>query len=142
MKEISIIIMVSIVLEGLVEYAKTIIHMVEEREYKTAITQAITIVLGIFLAFAFHLRLFSALSEIFEGLSVNETIDIVLTGILFSRGSNYISDLISRLTHKDSGRKDSGLTEGDILAINEDGIGNFAFEYDDAEDGEEDVITD
>ena len=101
MKTIALIIMVAILLEALVEYVKTIIHMVEEKEYKTAITQAITIILGIFLAFAFHLQLFNnAMVEFYEGLHINETLDMILTGILFSRGANYFSDLVSRLTGK------------------------------------------
>ena len=101
METISLIIMVAIVLEALVEYSKTIIKMVEEEEYKTAITQGITIALGIALAFVFHLQLFNgALSEIYKGIDINPTIDMILTGILFSRGSNYFSDLISKLTSK------------------------------------------
>ena len=102
MKTIGLIIMVAIVLEALVEYTKTIVDMVESGEYKTAITQGATIALGIFLAFVFHLQLFNgALSEFYENIDINPTIDTVLTGILFSRGSNYFSDLISRLTSKD-----------------------------------------
>lgn len=98
MKTIALIIMVAIVLEALVEYVKTIDAMVVSRAYKTAITQGITIVLGIGLAFIFHLQLFNgAMSEFYEGLKINPTIDMILTGILFSRGSNYFSDLISKL---------------------------------------------
>lgn len=98
MKTIALIIMVAIVLEALVEYAKTIDSMVVSRAYKTAITQGITIILGIGLAFIFHLQLFNgAMSEFYEGLKINPAIDMVLTGILFSRGSNYFSDLISKL---------------------------------------------
>ena len=37
------------------------------------------------------------MAEFYEGLVLDPTLDMVLTGILFSRGSNYISDLISRL---------------------------------------------
>jgi len=99
MKTIALIIMVSIVLEALIEYVKTIYTMIENGEYKTAITQGVSIVLGIGLAFIFNLQLFNnALSEFYEGLSINPTIDMVLTGILFSRGSNYFSDLVSRMT--------------------------------------------
>ena len=102
MKTIALIIMVAIVLEAIIEYAKTISRMVEECDYKTAITQGITIFLGIGLAFVFNLQLFNdALSEFYEGLSINTTIDTILTGILFSRGANYFSDLVSRLTQKD-----------------------------------------
>lgn len=99
MKTIALIIMVAIVLEALVEYAKTLMYMVEDEDYKTAITQGVTILLGIFLAIVFNLQLFNnALSEFYAGLHINPVIDMVLTGILFSRGSNYISDLLSKLT--------------------------------------------
>lgn len=102
MKTIALIIMVSIVLEALIEYVKTIYTMIDNGEYKTAITQGISIILGIGLAFIFNLQLFNnALSEFYEGLAINPTIDIVLTGILFSRGSNYFSDLVSKLTRRD-----------------------------------------
>ena len=104
MKTIALIIMVAIVLEALVEYAKTIMYMFEEYEYKTAVTQLVTIVIGIGLAFGFHTQLFNAgLSEIYEGLRINPVLDMILTGILFSRGSNYFSDLISKLTGKQHG---------------------------------------
>lgn len=96
--------MVAIVLEALVEYVKTVMYMFEECEYKTAITQLVTIVVGIGLAFGFHTQLFNAgLSEIYEGLHINPILDMALTGILFSRGSNYFSDLISKLTGKQHG---------------------------------------
>ena len=136
MKTIALIIMVAIVLEALVEYAKTIMHMVEEQEYKTAITQGITILLGIGLAFAFRLELFNgALSEFYENLTLNGTIDMILTGILFSRGSNYFSDLISKLTRK------AEISEGQLLAMAEDGL-DYVVDYEDIydideEDGEE-----
>ena len=95
--------MVAVVLEALVEYFKTILKMVDMGEYKTAITQGATIALGIFLAFVFDLQLFNnALSEFYEGIHIAPTIDIILTGILFSRGSNYFSDLIAKLTGKNN----------------------------------------
>lgn len=101
MKTIALIIMVAILCEALVEYAKTIMKMVENKHYKTAITQAITIALGVGLAFAFNLQLFNnAMVEFYEGLHINPILDMILTGILFSRGSNYFSDFVSRLTKK------------------------------------------
>ena len=103
MKTIALIIMVAIVLEGLVEYGKTIDRMVVARDYKTTITQGITIILGIALAFIFHLQLFNeGMSEIYKDLAINPTIDMILTGILFSRGSNYFSDFVSKLQRKDN----------------------------------------
>ena len=117
MKTISLIIMVSIVLEALVEYAKTIGTAIEDKEYKTAATQAITIALGIFLAFTFHLQLFNeALSEIYQTIQIDPNIDMVLTGILFSRGSNYFSDFVSKLTSK----QDTYLEDYEIDTIEDD----------------------
>lgn len=101
MNTIALIIMVSIVLEALVEYGKTIEYAVASQDYKTAITQAITIVLGVGLAFIFNLQFFNgAMSEFYDGLFINPVIDKILTGILFSRGSNYFSDFVSKLTKK------------------------------------------
>jgi len=96
---IGVFIMVAIVCEALVEYFKTVVKMFLDKAYKTAITQAFTIALGISLAFIFNLRLFDdVMSQIYEGVYINPTIDMILTGILFSRGSNYFSDLVKRLT--------------------------------------------
>ena len=107
MKTIGLIVMVAIVLEALVEYTKTIVNMVEEKEYKTAIIQGVTICLGIFLAFTFRLQLFNqALVEFYDQININPNIDMVLTGILFSRGSNYFSDLITHLTSKNKDDED------------------------------------
>lgn len=144
MKTIALIIMVAIVLEALVEYIKTVMHMVEEKDYKTAITQAVTIALGVFLAFAFQLQLFNgAMSEIYPSLSLNPIIDMILTGILFSRGSNYFSDLVSKMQQKNTDAL------GQILALQEDGV-DYIEEVSDAEDfmddieeeGDEDGIVD
>ena len=103
MNTIALIIMVSIVLEALVEYGKTIEYAVASQDYKTAITQAITIVLGVGLAFIFNLQFFNgAMSEFYDGLFINPVIDKILTGILFSRGSNYFSDFVSKLQRRDA----------------------------------------
>lgn len=118
MTTVAMIIMVAIVLEALIEYFKTIMKMITDGDYKTAITQAITILLGIGLAFIFNLHLFDdVLSQVYEGLYINPTIDIILTGIIFSRGSNYFSDLISKLT---GGKKqDIQIMYGDGSGMNE-----------------------
>lgn len=89
---ITIIIAVAILIEALVEYAKTIMKMVEDGEKKTAITQCATIALGILLAFAFNADLFVPI-----GITVNHYVGIILTGIIASRGSNYISDFIKKI---------------------------------------------
>lgn len=90
---IAVIIAVAILIEALVEYAKTIMKMVEDGEKKTAITQCATVVLGVLLAFAFNADLFVPV-----GIEVNHIVGTVITGIVASRGSNYISDFIKRIS--------------------------------------------
>ena len=124
--------MVAIVLEGLVEYGKTIDRMIVARDYKTAITQGITIVLGIALAFIFHLQLFNeGMSEIYKDLAINPTIDMILTGILFSRGSNYFSDFVSKLQRKDNISIAGTEYTGDLEALQDDDFEDY---FDDDED--------
>lgn len=89
---ITVIIAVAILIEGLVEYGKNIANMFYDGDKKTAITQMVTIVVGIGLAFAFNANMFIPL-----GLTVNNYVGMVLTGIVMSRGSNYVSDLIGKI---------------------------------------------
>jgi len=89
---IAVIIAVAVLIEGLVEYGKTIANMFYDGDKKTAITQIVTIVVGIALAFAFNANMFVPL-----GLTVNNYVGMVLTGIVMSRGSNYVSDLIGKI---------------------------------------------
>lgn len=97
MKTIALILMVAVLLEALVEYGKTIDDMIVSRAYRTAIIQGITIILGIGLAFIFHCQLFNeGMSEFYTDLAINPNIDMILTGILFSRGANYFSDIVGK----------------------------------------------
>lgn len=89
---IAVIIAVAILIEGLVEYGKNIADMFYGGDKKTAITQMVTIVVGVTLAFAFNADVFIPL-----GLTVNHYIGMILTGIVMSRGSNYVSDLIGKI---------------------------------------------
>lgn len=89
---IAVIIAVAILIEGLVEYGKTIADMFDSGEKRIALIQVITIVIGIGLAFAFDADMFVPL-----GLTVNHYVGMVLTGIVMSRGSNYVSDLIGKI---------------------------------------------
>lgn len=142
MKTIALIIMVAIVLEGLVEYGKTIDRMIVARDYKTAITQGITIVLGIALAFIFHLQLFNeGMSEIYKGLAINPTIDMILTGILFSRGSNYFSDFVSKLQRKDNINIVGTEYTGDLEALPDDDFEDYMDEFDDYDFEDDDEVV-
>lgn len=89
---ITLIVAVAVLIEGLVEYGKTIADMFDSGEKRVALIQVITIVIGVGLAFAFDADMFIPL-----GLAVNHYIGMVLTGIVMSRGSNYVSDLIGKL---------------------------------------------
>ena len=95
---IAVIVAVAVLIEGLVEYGKTIANMFYEGDMKTGVTQIITIIIGIGLAFAFSANMFVPL-----GLVVSEYIGMVLTGIVMSRGSNYVSDLITKIGQKSVG---------------------------------------
>lgn len=120
---IALIIMAALVCEALVEYFKTIMKMIENGEYKTAITQGFTILLGILLAFIFKTQMFNEVC----GTDINPTIDMILTGILFSRGSNYISDFIKKLTDPKVVVADDVFNPDDIQIMVGDGADMVTF---------------
>lgn len=84
---------VAILTEALVEYGKTVIGTWETGEIKTFVTQLATIILGIFMSFAFHINVFAD-----SGFTVAPVIGTVITGIIISRGSNYASDILNKIT--------------------------------------------
>lgn len=84
---------VAILTEALVEYGKTVIGTLETGEFKTFATQLATIILGIFMSFAFHINVF-----VDSGFTVAPVIGTVITGIIISRGSNYASDILNKIT--------------------------------------------
>ena len=55
---VAIIVAVAILIEGLVEYGKNIADMFYGGDKKTAVTQIVTIVVGVGLAFAFNADMF------------------------------------------------------------------------------------
>jgi len=80
MKGFALILLVASLIEALVEYGKKI---------KTSPTLIITLILGVGMSFIFNARLFAEF-----GAEINHYADVILTGILASRGSNWISDYI------------------------------------------------
>ena len=93
MEHFAIIVTAAILIEALVEYAKTIMTTLEDKEYKLFVTQVGTVVLGILIALIFGAKIFSGVLNV----DINPTADIILSGIIMSRGSNYVSDFISRI---------------------------------------------
>ena len=71
------------------------------------------------------------MSEIYKDLAINPTIDMILTGILFSRGSNYFSDFVSKLQRKDNISIAGTEYIGDLEALQDD-------DFEDYFDGDED----
>lgn len=93
MSTILLAMVMSILVEALVEYGKTIITAVGNKEYKTAGTQLTAIVLAVLLCF-------SVSADIFTALGINFAIPglgTLLTGIFASRGSNYVSDIVKKI---------------------------------------------
>lgn len=86
------LIVVAITVEALVEYIWTEIIV----EHKLHWKQFIAMMLGIALALAANVDLYSAVGITFAVPFLGS----VLTGIVFSRGSNYFADFVSKLTVK------------------------------------------
>lgn len=86
----------AVVTEAIVQYAKEIGKAIGAREWKRVITQAMALVIGIMLCLASGADLFAA-----SGIALQlPYVGIVLTGIIISRGANYVSDLVGRLEQK------------------------------------------
>ena len=93
MDMILLALMMAVTVEGLIEYIKTVGKAVLEKAWKTAATQGCALALGIALCLAVGADLYAALGVNFA----LPWVGTLLTGIFASRGSNYLSDLISRL---------------------------------------------
>lgn len=92
MKDVIFVLAVAVLVEAMVEYFKSIVKMFSEGDKKTAIMQLITIAVGVLFAFLFNVDLFVVLE-----MAVDPIAGKILTGIIISRGSNYVNDLISRI---------------------------------------------
>lgn len=84
---------VAILVEGIIEYVKSIVKGIVDGQKKTAITQIVSIVIGVALCILCGADIFAALDITFT----YPYIGMVLTGIFASRGSNYLSDLAKRI---------------------------------------------
>lgn len=96
MNGIMLIIALAVITEALVEYGKSIGHAFIEKNIKTAVTQLVAIVVSVLLCFAADADLFKVVGIVFAWPWVG----IVLTGILGSRGANYLSDFVSKIGKK------------------------------------------
>lgn len=93
MEGIVLVISMAIITEALIEYVKTIAKAFGSKDWKAAITQIVAIAISITLCFATAADLFAAVGLTFVWPWLGKT----LTGILISRGANFVSDFIARL---------------------------------------------
>lgn len=93
MAGITLIIALAIVTEALVEYGKSIGKAFAGNDIKAAVTQLVAIAVSVLLCFAAGADLFQVVGITFAWPWVG----VVLTGILGSRGANYLSDLLTKM---------------------------------------------
>ena len=99
MQAFLLILSLAVIVEALVQYAKTVIKMLENKQYKTFGTQLAAIFIAVFTCFAAGADIFALM-----GISFSvHWLGTLLTGIVISRGSNYASDLIKRFQNPDIG---------------------------------------
>jgi hypothetical protein len=88
-----LVIMLAITVEGLIEYAKSIVKLATEKDKRPLLIQLCALAVAIGLAILAGADFYSAFGVNFALAWVGT----VLTGVFLSRGSNYVSDLIGRL---------------------------------------------
>ena len=93
MKGILLIVVIAVIVEAVVEYAKSVYNLIAQRDFKTILLQAAAIAVAVLLCFSANADLFSALDIRFS----HAWVGVLLTGIFASRGANYVSDLIGKL---------------------------------------------
>ena len=94
MDKIALIIMLAVTVEALVEYGKSIGKAFADKQAKTAITQLCAVAVSILLCGVAGADMYAAIGVPFAWPWVG----VVLTGIFASRGANFVSDLIGKLT--------------------------------------------
>jgi hypothetical protein len=105
-KSLTALVFFAILIEGMVEYIKLGIQK------NICIEIISSMVLGLIVAFGFHLDFFAAV-----GITTDVPyISTVLTGIIVSRGSNYAFDLIGKFTE----------VEAEVIRLTEEQKENMA----------------
>ena len=93
----TVILMLAVTVEALVEYGKSI-ALAAKGNWKAAVLQLAAVAAGVGLCLAANADLFATLKL---DLAV-PWLGQVLTGILISRGANYLSDLVGKLARKEA----------------------------------------
>jgi len=93
MTGIVLIVALAVVVEAFIEHGKSIGKAFLAGEWKTAVTQLIASIVAIVLCFAAGADLFAVVGLTFAW----PWLGVVLTGVIISRGANYVSDFVKRL---------------------------------------------
>lgn len=96
MNDIALVLALAVVVEALVEYGSSIFNAFHAREWKCAVKQICAAAVSVLLCFAAGANLFEVIGITF----FLPWVGIALTGILASRGANFVSDLIHKLNNK------------------------------------------
>lgn len=96
MNEMMTIFAMAITVEALVEYGKSIAAAAAGRVWKQALTQMAAVTVGVLLCLSIGADLYALLGLEFARPWLGK----LLTGILISRGANYVSDMATRLSGK------------------------------------------
>lgn len=91
---LALLFMLAIIVEALIDYA-TSIFMLVDGKLKVSWKKLASVALGIFLAIAAGADMLAGSGLVFQIPYVG----MVLTGIFFSRGSNYVADLLTLLAN-------------------------------------------
>lgn len=93
MSGIMLVVVLAIIVEALIEYAKSIYKAFNDGGWKPAITQVAAMAIAVLLCFMTG-------GDLFVVVGINfiwPWLGIFLTGIIISRGANYVSDFIKKL---------------------------------------------
>ncbi len=93
MDGIALVLVMAVTAEALVEYGKNIGKAIVAGEVKTAITQLSAMLISFLLCFLVEADFYSVLGVTFAWPWVGN----LLTGILTSRGANFVSDFFGKL---------------------------------------------
>lgn len=92
---VTLIVVLAVAVEALVEYAKTWVASITEGGWKTAIIQTGALAVSVLLCVATGADMFAIL-----GISLGHSwLGSVFTALLTARGSNYMADFLTRFTN-------------------------------------------
>lgn len=93
MSGIILVVTLAIIVEAMIEYGKSIYKAFVDGGWKPAVTQVVAMAIAVLLCFMTGGDLFVVVGINF----VWPWLGIFLTGIIISRGANYVSDFIKKL---------------------------------------------